>query len=120
MIKVRNGVFETNSSSVHSMIMCSKEEYDQLKGNKMLIDRYYESLISFEEARQKYSTEFPDAINIYEVSDLRALQLLSEYDIAVTLEEYNDRYNGLDGFYKEYITPSGETVIAFGEYGYDG
>lgn len=120
MYKIRQSVFETNSSSVHSIIICSKYEYDQLKSNKMLIDRYYETLITFEEAKQKYSDEFPDAISIYEVSDLRALQLLSEYDIAVTLEEYNDRYNDLDRFYKEYITPSGETVIAFGKYGYDG
>ena len=26
----------------------------------------------------------------------------------------------LEGFYKEFTTPSGETIVAFGEYGYDG
>ncbi len=26
----------------------------------------------------------------------------------------------LEGFYEEFTTPSGETIVAFGEYGYDG
>ena len=26
----------------------------------------------------------------------------------------------LEGFYQEFTTPSGETIVAFGEYGYDG
>jgi hypothetical protein len=26
----------------------------------------------------------------------------------------------LEGFYKEFTTPSGETIVAFGEYGYNG
>ena len=26
----------------------------------------------------------------------------------------------LEGFYDEFTTPSGETIVAFGEYGYDG
>ena len=30
MIKIRNSVFETNSSSTHSIIICSQAEYEQL------------------------------------------------------------------------------------------
>ena len=31
MIKVRKGTFETNSSSTHSLVMCSESEYDLLE-----------------------------------------------------------------------------------------
>lgn len=37
MLQVRRGVFETNSSSVHSMCICSQSEYDDwLAGKKVL------------------------------------------------------------------------------------
>ena len=29
MIQIRNGVFETNSSSTHSLVMCMKNDYDK-------------------------------------------------------------------------------------------
>ena len=33
-ISVRKGVFETNSSSTHSLTMCSEDEFDQWKDGK--------------------------------------------------------------------------------------
>ena len=33
-VQIRRGVFETNSSSVHSLTMVSEEEYDNWKNNK--------------------------------------------------------------------------------------
>lgn len=35
-----------------------------------------------------------------------------------TYNNYNDEY--LEEFYDEYTTKSGETIVAFGKYGYDG
>ena len=35
-----------------------------------------------------------------------------------TYNNYNDEY--LEVFYDEYTTKSGETIVAFGKYGYDG
>ena len=32
----------------------------------------------------------------------------------------NDESEWLEPFYSEFTTPSGEVVVAFGEYGYDG
>ena len=38
MIKIRKNVFETNSSSTHSLVVCSKEEWEALKNNELFID----------------------------------------------------------------------------------
>lgn len=44
MRQIRKNVFETNSSSTHSLTMCTKEEYDNWKNGKLLFDSYYKSL----------------------------------------------------------------------------
>ena len=40
MFKIRQGVFETNSSSVHSMIMVNDEEYKKLNKEELFIQEY--------------------------------------------------------------------------------
>lgn len=43
--QVRFGVFETNSSSVHSLTMCSVEEYERFVKGELLINwkgKFYE------------------------------------------------------------------------------
>ena len=37
MIQVRNNLFETNSSSTHSLVMCSGDEYDLLEKNEAFL-----------------------------------------------------------------------------------
>ena len=38
--QIRRGVFETNSSSTHSLTMCSKKEYDEFEKGNMYIERW--------------------------------------------------------------------------------
>lgn len=40
MKQVRNGVFETNSSSTHSITICTKEEFEKFKAGELMCDRY--------------------------------------------------------------------------------
>ena len=56
---IRRGVFETNSSSTHSLVVVSAKEYEDFKKGKLVYDYYGEKLISknivatdFEEARK--------------------------------------------------------------------
>ena len=44
--QIRRGVFETNSSSTHSLTIVSQEEYDKWKKGEMLIHAWDEELIS--------------------------------------------------------------------------
>ena len=44
-------------------------------------------------------------------------EYLREMDF-ISFDDEGSEY--LEGFYEEFTTPSGETIVAFGEYGYDG
>ena len=46
--QIRRGVFETNSSSVHSLTMCSGDEYDKWAKGEFVYDTYEEKLIPVE------------------------------------------------------------------------
>ena len=47
--QIRRGVFETNSSSVHSITMCSSDEYDKWTKGEFVYDIYKEKLIPVED-----------------------------------------------------------------------
>jgi len=94
LISVRRNVFETNSSSTHSLCICTENEYEKFKNGDMMYDDYNEEL-----------------------------QFVSDKE----LEEYKYRYKSYDSmgewleFYEEHFTtPSGDKMVAFGEFGYDG
>lgn len=40
MRQVRFGVFETNSSSTHCLVICTQEEYHQFQKNELMYDSY--------------------------------------------------------------------------------
>ncbi len=98
-LSVRKGVFETNSSSTHSLTMCSEDEFDQWKDGKLLYDTYNEELVSWEEL-----------FNTYRENDEKSRFL--------TFDQFaSDKY--LESYWSTYTTKSGEKVVAFGQFGYD-
>ena len=115
MLQIRRSVFETNSSSVHSMTMCSKDEYDKWKDG----DLYYcDDFITREKAveiveeermkwdRDKVGLPIDDAVLVdHEI-----------YSYGEFWDKYGDWY---ETFFDEYTTESGETVVAFGYFGHD-
>lgn len=98
MRQIRKNVFETNSSSTHSLTMCTKEEYDNWKNGKLLFDSYHKKF----------------------VSSLGYIKENKSMDEIVTYPEWLDRNDYLDTFYKEYTTKNNEKIVAFGAYGYNG
>ena len=96
---IRRGIFETNSSSVHSITMCSDDEYSKWKNGEVYYDRYNKTLVESNEEIEREREE-----------DTRYL----------TYDEFHDwDYIEYETFSDIYTTPSGETVHAFGYYGYD-
>lgn len=96
MFSIRKNVFETNSSSTHSICICTAEEYKKFRSGDMIFDSYNEEL-----------------------------QFVSDKELEKDEDKY--RYKSYEdmGYYKEYyshpfVTPSGDEMVAFGEYGYDG
>ena len=120
MLKViRRGVFETNSSSTHSITIVSKEDYDKWdKGELLLADG--DSLVTKEEAVaelkedkwfNKNNPDF-DFTDKDEVNDA-----LSENDYKTSEQYFEDEY--LETFESNFTTKNGDKVVAFGKYGTD-
>lgn len=110
-------VFETNSSSTHSLTMCSKEDYDKWESGELLLDRNWRSKEKFitKEAAIK-EIKSSDSSYDFENEDI-VEELLRDYDY-YTYGAYWD--TDLEEFSQTYTTKTGEEIIAFGKYGYDG
>lgn len=142
MLQIRKNVFETNSSSTHSITMCSQDEYDAwMKGDVLLNEGWWGKDNESEFKDKKFVTraEAEDIIRkdpFYNEEKDGDLSKVSDNDLAkVHYDCETESYVGLDyGFYtfenymgneylewfkEEYTTSSGETVVAFGLYGYD-
>lgn len=126
MFQIRNSIFETNSSSTHSMTMCSGEEYNAWKRGETLFDAGNNRFISREEciahiAKDPDSGYKPGFENY--VDDRKLQRILDDYDEDADLMTYDGFWARNDMEYTfddSYTTKSGETVVAFGYYGYDG
>lgn len=134
--QIRRGVFETNSSSTHSLTMCSEEEFEQWKKGKVLFDENYETFVKvnslsnkdkeyaaqeYEDNKDEYSKDWSElsetAKERYYTKYAKENDLINED--AKTYEEYM-RESDLETFVQRYTSKSGDKIVAFGEYGYDG
>lgn len=98
-IQVRRGVFETNSSSVHSLTLVTGSDYDRWIKGELIYDRWNETLVPITDEIKKEKEEGGEMR--YLTSD--------EFD------DYELRY--YETFVESITTPSGEKVVAFGYYG---
>lgn len=134
--QIRRGVFETNSSSTHSLTMCSEEEFEQWKNGKVLFDEDGETFVKASELSNKdkeyAAQEYEDNKDEYskdwsELSETAKERYYTKYakendfinEDAKTYDEWNNDYE-LETFVDKYTTKSGDRVVAFGKYGYDG
>lgn len=94
-IQIRRGVFETNSSSVHNLILCTKEQWDKFINGELLADFYSEELLSRDDPK------------------------VLEYQGGgfLTYEEYREL--DYESFSKSIKLPDNKEVVAFGYYGYN-
>lgn len=121
MIQVRKNVFETNSSSTHSLVMAVKSDFNKWKAGEYY---YCSSWYSFSEknAPEEFKGKFKQD-NFYSV------ELVDAYYEALGEERNSYEFQTYDEFcdsdyleYEDYtyITPSGEVIVAVARYGYDG
>ena len=94
-IQVRRGVFETNSSSVHTLCICSADDYDKWKNGKLFYDLYNDTLVV-------------DSDKIQE-NDYMTYDEFFDYLSDSGYEEYKENYK----------SKSGDDIVAFGYYGFD-
>lgn len=121
MKNIRYGVFETNSSSVHTLVLCSEEDYDQFRNGQKLFDFFSDSLITMDEAiehlKHSLGEEYIEEL-LLEEDKSEFLEVLENEDMLL-YEDYFDRIEDYDNFYSSYKTEHGDVVVAFGFYGND-
>lgn len=120
--QIRRGVYETNSSSVHSITMCTGEEYSKWENNEILYweeeDKFgtREEIIEELKVRRWYSGKlcYPDTNweDEDEVNDIFSDEQIKTYEEFFD-DEWYETYSDI------YTTPNGEEVVAFGYYGHD-
>ena len=124
MIQIRQNIFETNSSSTHSLTICRKDEFDKWKNGEVYL-----------------IADIPWGVETKEVEAMKNKTFISQEDALIILEQCTDEYIFKDLFYtyneffdgedywnynlnsyaKTYTDDkTGVTYVAFGQYGYDG
>lgn len=124
MIQVRKNVFETNSSSTHTMVMCIDSDYDKWVKGKV----YYCSWFPY-----KADKSLEKESNFYTEEEARAVCESAGIPFdPIEEDDYNERTDHFmtydefcDTEYLEvdeskYVTPAGETIHAVCKFGYDG
>lgn len=91
-INIRKNVFETNSSSVHSLCICTEEEFDAWKKGELYYNYW----------NDKFTKNPVDRWN----EDNQTYEGFFEESWLETYEEH-------------FTTPSGDKMVAFGRYGRD-
>ena len=133
MLQIRHGVFETNSSSTHSITIVPKDEFEKwVDGEVYFNDNSWEvkntnRWLTKEEAivgvlgcdypptnddDRDYTYKELDEMNNDDLSEI-----LSNYSI-YSFNEYSENY-GLEYYDVKHITEHGDEIVAFGLYGMD-
>ena len=123
MITIRNNTFETNSSSTHSMVMCSLEESKKWADGELFYQSIWgkdnpfksdfitkEEAINYIVSKSTYTTE-----DLTNREDYDLFEIFREYDI-YAFDLWGENYETDSN---TYVTKSGETVVAHCYFGYD-
>ena len=123
MFTVRNNTFETNSSSTHSMVICTEDEWNKWVNGELFACRWKSGFKTKEEVveeyKKEYSSFFDKEGNFITNDRFDSLEEFMEY---YSTEWYDlDRWVGdLESDETTYTTPSGDVVKIICRYGYDG
>ncbi len=129
MLQVRQGVFETNSSSTHSITIVPQSEFNEWKnGDTYFNDGWWynstnlikdNTFITKDEAISLVMTsDYLPESNPYEMSEEELDELFAdEYSIYSYEKFLYDSY--LESYVKHYTTEHGDNIVAFGQYGHD-
>lgn len=120
--QIRRGVFETNSSSTHSITMCSGEEYDKWCSGNLLFWVGKKKFGTKEDIIEelKELTRWDNSLMYPDVNwddDSVVADIFDSEEIQTSDEFFDDEY--LETFEETYHTSNGEEVVAFGKFGYD-
>lgn len=115
--QIRYGVFETNSSSIHSLTMCAGEQYNEWEDGEVLLDNYANAFITREEAIEELMKQICRDLDFKDKDAIDEALFDNEYFTYEEFWDYASKYE--ETFEVSFTTPKGDTVIAFGYSGYE-
>lgn len=126
MRQVRRGVFETNSSSVHTLTICTEEEFKKFSSGELLVVDWNLPLqgTEWEEVKFIPSDVARELTKKYLEKDFDD-ERYDDDDITEEMNCYFEFYDDSNDYtyehYEEhFVTPSGDEMVVFGKYGRDG
>lgn len=137
MHTIRKNVFETNSSSTHSLIICSDKMYNDWTNMKVVYDRYddkfveakqptehdfHKAEVMYMENKSDYMKDWKDLTPEMQLAYLKE-NVLEEHDSYQykTYEDYTDLMDHMEtSFERTFKTEHGDVVHILGYMGYDG
>ena len=145
MKQIRKNVFETNSSSTHTLAICTEDEYKDWKDGKLLFNKWRETFVKNsikitkqdrEEAERCYTqykgkyykdwSELTDAEREeytynHIAQQRRQEKSLSFEEDGLTYQEFMQNCNndGLETETAHYTSPSGDNLVITCAYGYN-
>lgn len=134
MKQVRRGVFETNSSSTHTLTICSKEEYEGWQRGELIYDSYKNKLVDKDSVNVFSETDIIKYYNIKKEQFWKDWDQLSEEekdefrsiyhkrfdrsDTYLDCRNYDIYYEDYYKFEETYTTNNNDEIVVFGYYGY--
>ena len=137
MYSIRRNVFETNSSSTHSLIICSDKTYNDWKNMKVVYDNdndefveakqpteidFHKAEAMYMENKSDYMKDWKDLTPQMQLAYLKE-NVMEEYDPYQyrTYEDYKNEMDSMEeSFERTYETEHGDVVHILGYMGYDG
>lgn len=134
MISVRQSVFETNSSSTHSVTICNESDYERWKRGEILFapyeNRFVENLPLSPVEQKKAKQDYKEQSNMFwKPWDVLTKDEQSQwYKNWSATHKYHGNYETFDEYYRHdlnyfdesFVSQSGDKIVVFGRYGYDG
>lgn len=141
--QVRLNVFETNSSSTHSLVICTEQDFNDWEIGRKLFDNDCEKIIEapkldknqqkkaideyiVRQKKEKFWSEWDNLSKqdkdawFAQWADANILnENYSDYKRYLTREEYYGQHEYMDFYTKNFATPNGDKMVAFGYYGHD-
>ena len=145
MKQIRKNVFETNSSSTHTLAICTEDEYKDWKDGKLLFNKWHETFVKNsikitkqdrEEAQRCYTQykgkyykdwfeltdeEREEYIYNHIAQQRRQEKTFSFEEDGLTYQEFmqNCSNDGLETETSHYTSPSGDKLVITCAYGYN-
>lgn len=122
VIKVRRGVFETNSSSTHSITMCNESDYEKWVNGELYLARWgykdkdFVTKKEYEFALEEFINECSDK-DITEDKEELENEFIGDYGF-LSFKDWCDNFD-YETEVSHFTTPSGDKVVALCYYGND-